>query len=340
VDVNENLTINEAVAKLLTPSEEEQVKGEELEQETLEEETQEVTAEEVDEEVEAEAEEDTEVETEEDEGDVEVGDSDEVEVESEAQEMTTEENLHTVKVDGEEYEVNLEELKKGYQLEQNYTKRVQKLQEESKELDTLKTNLNAERQQYLKLMELAATTQMAEVNKAKELLSTIDKEADPVAYVKQQLRVQDIEDNIRQSVAGFQQAKAQAEQQQKEERDKIVQQEQEKLSTLIPEWLSPDFQKAVINYAKEQGYSDSDLSNVVSARDVSLINKARLYDELVSNKATVKKKRQPVVKKKVKSKTPASSQTRKARAVKEQRQKLKSSGKVTDAASAILSLTS
>ena len=50
--------------------------------------------------------------------------------------------------------------------------------------------------------------------------------------------------------------------------------------------------------------------------------------------------KKPVVKKKVKSPTPPSAQTRKARAVKEQRQKLKSSGKVTDAASAILSLTS
>lgn len=340
MDVNETLTMNEAVAKLLTPSEEEQVKGEELEQETLEEETQEVTAEDGDEEVEVEVEEDTEVETEEDDGDVEVGDSDEVEEESEAQEMTTESDLYTVKVDGEEYEVNLEELKKGYQLEQNYTKRVQKLQDESKELDTLKTNLNAERQQYLQLMELAATNQMAEVNKAKELLGAIDKEADPVAYVKQQLRVQEIEDNLRQSVAGFQQAKAQADKQRQEERAKIVHQEQEKLSSLIPEWVSPDFQKAVVDYAKAQGYSDADLSNVISARDVSVINKARLYDELVSKKATVKKKRQPVVKKKVKAKTPASAQTRKARAVKEQRQKLKSSGKVTDAANAILSLTS
>ena len=340
MDVNNNHTLNEAVAKLLNPSEEEQVKEEELEQETLEEETQEVTAEEGDEEVEAEAEEDTEVEMEEDDGDVEVGDSDEVEEESEAQEMTNQSDLYTVKVDGEEYEVNLEELKKGYQLEQNYTKRVQKLQEESKDLDNLKANLNAERQQYLQLMELAATTQMAEVNKAKELLSTIDKEADPVAYLKQQLRVQDIEDNIRQNVLSFQQAKAQAEKQQQEQRSKIVQQEQEKLSSLLPEWVSPDFQKAVIDYAKAQGYSDSDLSTIISARDVAVINKARLYDELVSKKATVKKKRQPVVKKKVKSKAPASAQTRKARAVKEQRQKLKSSGKVTDAAKAILSLTS
>ena len=332
--------MNEAVAKLLNPSEEEQVKEEELEQETLEEETQEVTAEDGDEEVEVEVEEDTEVETEEDDGDAEVGDSDEVEEESDAQEMTTESDLYTVKVDGEEYEVNLEELKKGYQLEQNYTKRVQKLQDESKELDTLKTNLNAERQQYLQLMELAATNQMAEVNKAKELLGTIDKEADPVSYVKQQLRVQEIEDNLRQSVAGFQQAKAQADQQRQEQRAKIVHQEQEKLSSLIPEWVSPDFQKAVVDYAKAQGYSDSDLSNVISARDVSVINKARPYDELVNNKATVKKKRQPVVKKKVKASSPATAQTRKARAVKEQRQKLQSSGKVTDAASAILSLTS
>ena len=340
MDVTNNTSLDNAVAQLLNPSPEEQVKEEKLEQETLEEETQEVTTEEVDEEVEAEVEEDTEVETEEDEGDVEVGDSDEEEEESEAQEMTNEGDLHTVKVDGEEYEVNLEELKKGYQLEQNYTKRVQKLQEESKEIDNLKTNLNAERQQYLQLMELAATNQMAEVNKAKELLGTIDKEADPVSYVKQQLRVQEIEDNLRQSVAGFQQAKAQADKQHQEQRAKIVHQEQEKLSSLIPEWVSPDFQKAVVDYAKAQGYSDSDLSNVISARDVSVINKARLYDELVSKKATVKKKRQPVVKKKVKASSPATAQTRKARAVKEQRQKLKRSGKVTDAASAILSLTS
>jgi hypothetical protein len=340
MDVTNNESLDNAVAQLLNPSETEQVKEEELEQETLEEETQEVTAEEVEEEVEAEAEEDTEVEKEEDDGDVEVGDSDEVEEESEAQEMTNEGDLHTVKVDGEEYEVNLEELKKGYQLEQNYTKRVQKLQEETKEVETLKTNLNAERQQYLQLMELAATQQLAEVNKAKELLTTIDKENDPVSYVKQQLRVQDIEEGLRNNITGFQQAKAQAEKAEQERRFKIVQEEQEKLSSIVPEWLSPDFQKSVINYAKDQGYSDSELNNIISARDVSVINKARLYDELVSKKATVKKKRQPVVKKKVKASSPATAQTRKARAVKEQRQKLKRSGSVNDAAQALLSLSS
>lgn len=332
MDVTNNESLDSAVAQLLNPSVTEQVKEEELEQETLEEETQEVTAEE--------AEEDTEVETEEDEGDVEVGDSDEVEEESEAQEMTNESDFHTVKVDGEEYEVNLEELKKGYQLEQNYTKRVQKLQEETKEVDTLKTNLNAERQQYLQLMELAATQQLAEVNKAKELLTTIDKENDPVSYVKQQLRVQDIEEGLRNNITGFQQAKAQAEKLAQEERSRIVQEEQEKLSSVLPEWLSPDFQKSVIDYARDQGYSDSELSNVISARDVSVINKARLYDELVSKKATVKKKRQPIVKKKVKASSPATAQTRKARAVKEQRQKLKRSGSVNDAAQALLSLSS
>ncbi len=340
MDVTNNESLDNAVAQLLNPSVTEQVKEEELEQETLEEETQEVTAEEVDEEVEAEAEEDTEVETEEDEGDVEVGDSDEVEEESETQEMTNESDFHTVKVDGEEYEVNLEELKKGYQLEQNYTKRVQKLQEESKDIDNLKTNLNAERQQYLQLMELAATQQLAEVSKAKELLTTIDKENDPVAYVKQQLRVQDIEEGLRNNITGFQQAKAQAEKEKQEERAKVVAREQEKLKELIPEWLSPDFQKSVVEYARGQGYDDETLNNVMSARDIAVMNKARLYDELVSKKATVKKKRQPVVKKKVKASSPATAQTRKARAVKEQRQKLKRSGSVNDAAQALLSLSS
>ena len=97
---------------------------------------------------------------------------------------------------------------------------------------------------------------------------------------------------------------------------------------------------SVIDYAKEQGYDDSALNTISTARDIAMLNKARLYDELVSKKATVKKKRQPIVKKKVKASSPATAQTRKARAVKEQRQKLKRSGSVNDAALALLSLTS
>jgi hypothetical protein len=335
MDVDNNTSIQNAVAQLLTPSEPEQVKEEELEQEILEEETQEVASD-----AESEEEEDTDGVEDDAESDSDVGDSEEVDDESDTQEETSEDTLHTVKVDGEEYEVNLEELKKGYQLEKNYTKRVQKLQDESKELESLKTNLSSERQQYLQLMELAATQQMAEVNKSKELLATIDKDADPVAYVRQQLHVQDIEANLRQNIEGFKQAKQQAEVQQREQRAKLVALEQEKLSQVLPEWLSPDFQKGVIEYAKEVGYADSDLSNIVTARDIAVLNKARLYDELVNKKATVKKKRQPIIKKKVKASSPADAQTRKARAVKEQRQKLKRSGSVKDAASALLSLTS
>lgn len=339
MDAHNDTSIDNAVARLLTPSTE-QADKEVLEQETLEEETLEVTSEENDTDVELEEEEETEIETEEDDGDADVGDSEEDDDQAEVQEETSEDELYAVKVDGEEYEVNLEELKKGYQLEKNYTKRVQKLQDESKDLDNIKTNLSAERQQYLQLMELAAAQQMAEVNKSKELLASIDKEADPVEYVRQQLRVQDVENNLRQNIQNFQAAQQQAEVQRQEQQKKIVALEQEKLSQLVPEWLSPDFQKSVIDYAKEQGYDDSALNTISTARDIAMLNKARLYDELVSKKATVKKKRQPIVKKKVKASSPATAQTRKARAVKEQRQKLKRSGSVNDAALALLSLTS
>lgn len=339
MDAHNDTSIDNAVARLLTPSTE-QADKEVLEQETLEEETLEVTSEENDTDVELEEEEETEIETEEDDGDADVGDSEEEDNQAEVQEETSEDELYAVKVDGEEYEVNLEELKKGYQLEKNYTKRVQKLQDESKDLDNIKTNLSAERQQYLQLMELAAAQQMAEVNKSKGLLASIDKEADPVEYVRQQLRVQDVEDNLRQNIQNFQAAQQQAEMQRQEQQKKIVALEQEKLSQIVPEWLSPDFQKSVIDYAKEQGYDDSALNTISTARDIATLNKARLYDELVSKKATVKKKRQPIVKKKVKASSPATAQTRKARAVKEQRQKLKRSGSVNDAALALLSLTS
>lgn len=339
MDVKDN-SINEAVAKLLTPSEPEQVKVEEPEQETLEEETLEVTEEEEDT---SEPEEDVEGDEEEADDDSDVGDSDEDEEPSETEETTSDE-LFTVKVDGEEYEVNLEELKKGYQLEKNYTKRVQKLSEEAKELEALKSTLTQQHQQYAQLMELAAAQQMAEVNNAKAKLASIDKEADPVAYVRQQLQIQEIENGLRANIQNYQMAQQQKAAEQQKALEAIVAQEQRKLVEVIPEWADKgkraEFEKAIVDYARSQGYDDSELSSIVKAKDIAVLHKARLYDELKNKQAQVTKKRKPIVKKKVKGSTPPDSQTRKARAVKEQRQRLKSSGSVNDAAAAILSLTS
>lgn len=333
-------SINEAVARLLTPSEPEQVKVEEPEQETLEEETLEVTEEEEDT---SELEEGVEGDEDEAEDDSDVGDSDEEDDSSDAPETTSDE-LYTVKVDGEEYEVNLEELKKGYQLEKNYTKRVQKLSEEAKQLESLKSSLEAQSQQYAQLMELTAARQMAEVNNAKQQLAAIDKEADPVAYVRQQLRIQEIENGLRESVQQYQQTQQQKQLEQQKALQAIVAQEQSKLVEVIPEWADTnkraEFEKAIVEYARSQGYDDSELSSIVKAKDIAVLHKARLYDELKSKQAVVNKKRKPIVKKKVKGSTPPDGRTVKARAVKEQRQRLKSSGSVNDAAAAILSLTS
>lgn len=47
------------------------------------------------------------------------------------------ETLYDVKVDGEDFKVNLQELKKGYQLEKNYTKKNMDLSNKRKDVESL-----------------------------------------------------------------------------------------------------------------------------------------------------------------------------------------------------------
>ena len=112
----------------LLDSDEEQPKDEE--EQTSEEESAEETQDEL---------------SEEDEGveDPEVEEEDE-EVEEELEEESEEEDVYSVRVDGEDHEVTLDELLKGYSRQSDYTKKTQEVANQRGQIEQLANQYNSE----------------------------------------------------------------------------------------------------------------------------------------------------------------------------------------------------
>jgi hypothetical protein len=328
---NDN-SIQAATARLLTPQDEQgdvtELEHESPEEETLEAQPEEVvTTEEIDDSIGE---------------DEDVGDTS-LSEDSYEESEEPEDPFFTVKVDGEELEVNQAELIKGYQLEKNYTKKSQQLAAEKQELATLKLQLEEERGKYLQINQEIAQQRNVELNKAVAELATIDRHDDPIGYVQKQLDVQDIERGLQEQRAAYEYAQTAEQQQNQGRMQEYLHAQDVELSASLAGWNDPVENQAIkagiTRFATQQGYSEGELAGISSARDIIVLNKARMYDESMEKKAGVGKKRTPQkASPKVRASTPATQGTTKARAIKAKREQAKRSGKVKDAQSLMMDL--
>jgi hypothetical protein len=336
-----NNSVAAAASALLNPQVE-QVEQEELEQENLEQETEEVVEEEVAEEESEELEVDEEESEEDESEEQEVGDESD-EDDSDEDEEEPDPNLITVKVDGEEYEVSQEELIKGYQLEANYTKKAQALAEEQKKAAASLSQLEEERNKYIKINQHLIQQQAQGLKKWDRVDWDGLKADDPVGYVQKRQEMQEDQAAVQ---AQYQQLEAALTEKQKVDQVRMqqyVSEQNEVLKKNLEGWNDPEeneaIRKGIASFAQKMGYSESELSQLVSARDLMVINKARLFDELQENKKTVRKKKSaPKVKKKLKSSEPKGKSIKRAQKVKAKRDQAKSSGTTQDAAALMLEL--
>ena len=218
------------------------------------------------------------------------------EVTEEEVEAEPEETLYRVKVDGEEYDVNIEELKKNYQLEKSAQKRLQDAAEQRKQLSSKEASLEQERQKYEQVLQVYAQ-QLSQPQQAmsQEQLAQLKAE-DPIAY-----NTYLVEEQQRQN-------RLQAIQQEQQ----VVKSEQlakqaDLLLDLIPSWrdqgVAAKEKGELVGYLRSQGFSTDDINNATDARIVNMARKAQLYDNL-QNKATVVKKKVVTAPKMVKAGQP------------------------------------
>lgn len=247
-------------------------------------------------------------------------------------------DYYQVKVNGEELEVTLDELQSGYQRQKDYTKKTQEVAEQRKEFESKQAELQQLQENFMNQAVLANEV----LNRDLKKFETVDwetlKVTDPTEYVAKQVEMQDIKQRQGELQQQAQQVYEHNLKVQEAERLKHVEAERKKTLEVFPEWKDQKKaeagQLAIVEFARAQGYHDQELANVVNARDLMILDKARKYDELIAQKGSIsQKKTKPSVRKVIKPKGTAPKSTGKARAVKAKKDQLRKSGSLRDAAS-------
>ena len=254
-------------------------------------------------------------------------DSDETEEDEQPQ-------VFTVKVDGKEIEVTLDELQQGYSRTQDYTRKTQQIAETRKQVEAEAAAIRAEREQYAQL--LGALQQQLE--SAGEQPIDWDRlyAEDPIEWVRQRELVRDKQERQAAIQSEQQRLSQLTAQQQSEEMKATLAKESQALIQAIPEWKDEKKAKAekalLIEFGQKVGYSEDELKNVFDHRAVITLRKAALYDQMVSKRKDIK----PVVNNGPRPVKPSaagrvSPTTEGTRA----KQRLAKTGRVDDAAKAI-----
>ena len=256
--------------------------------------------------------------------------SDEVEAEEEEDKPPS----FTVKVDGKNVEVTLEELQKGYSREADYTRKTQQVSEERRAFAAEAELVRTERQQYSQL--LGSLQAQLQQNAAPQIdLDRLYNE-DPIEWVRQKELARDAE-KVNAAIQSEQQrlSHIQAQEQYQSMQAHLAQQ-QDAMLKAIPEWANPDKAKAektlLIEWGQKLGFSSDELKNIFDYRAVVALRKAALYDQMMTKRGNIR----PAVNNGPKPAKPgAAGRMDNTTDSRRSQQRLAKTGRVNDAASAI-----
>jgi len=240
----------------------------------------------------------------------------------------------TVKIDGKEVAVSLDELQKGYSRTQDYTRKTQQIAEIRKAVESETHAVRAEREQYSQLLG-ALHNQLQQSVEPQIDLERLYHE-DPIEWVRQKEVLRDKQERY----AAIQSEQQRLAQLSKIEQDRAMEshlhQQKDELLKVIPQWKDPKTAKAekemLIKSALDAGYSDEDMKGISDHRLVVLLRKAALYDNMMGKRQGIK----PVVNNGPRPATPGaagrvSTTSESSRA----KQRLAKTGRIDDAAHAI-----
>jgi len=289
-------------------------------------------------------------ETEEEESDEESEDEDEVtlgkeddtteEVEAEAEEAPEDIVYHTE--DGGD--VTLEELKRGYLRQSDYTKKTQDVAEGRKQLEADGQQLAAHQDSLAQNLEMALNVvepQLAAFAKTDwDALAT----QDPYEYAEKRALYDQAQIRYSHIQTAGQELVAQETARRGHAKEQMLAAERQKLQMALPDMADPvRGQKLAGNikdYALSLGLTQEEAGGITDHRLIIALNKARMYDELNdSGLAASRKKIRKGPKKVIKGGQPTTITERKAATKSKQRQKMKASGSVDDAVDWLLSGT-
>ena len=259
-------------------------------------------------------------------------DEEEAPVENDAIEEQ-ETDLHQVKVNGELIDVDLEELKAGYQKDADYRRKTEELALEKRETISAKDRLEKQYSTKLEDLNSLVLTLNAEINSdmsSKELDNLWEEDPTEAAKIDRKMRKR--RDTISQ-------AQKRIRDHQTQQFQEVLKDEQKKVSLKYPDLSDPVKGNALrtnmTNYLLTKGFNDKEVSSIYDSRQFDIIVDAMSYQNNKKLKPTLgNKKVKPTrfVKSGVKvTKEEINSQSRL-----NQIKTLKKSGKIKDASDLLL----
>ena len=318
-----NQSIEDAVDALMAPME-----SEETETEAPEAEVAEVEQEEVEEES----------ESDDDAEDAEADDDDDDEYDESDDEPAdqVEPDTYSVKVNGENVDVTLDDLRKSYSGQKYIQNGMKQAAEQRKQAEEAFNGLNQQREQLNQLMQ--QVEQQGVISQptppSKDLLN-----ADPLGYIEADAtyREQMGAYQAQQQQIGQQQQAMQ--QQQGQAHQAHLQSQMAELQQAIPDFSdakkAPKMKERLVKQGMAEGYTAEEIGGIVDHRAMKVLHKAMLYDQMMKGGGDVQaklKKARPLMKAGTKKQP-----TTDAKKHSKQMSKLKKTGSVADAAALLFS---
>ena len=247
------------------------------------------------------------------------------------EEQTT--DLHQVTVNGEKIDVDLEELKAGYQKDADYRRKTEELAIEKRELRAEEDRLKNQYSTKMEDLNSLVATLNAEINNdmnSKELDALW--EEDPTEAAKVDRRIQKRKNTI-------QQAQQKLRDHQQAQFQEILREEQKKLHLKHPEIADPikgtTVKSNIMNYLSSKGFSNEDVARIYDSRYFDVIMDGMNFNKSKSVKpGLVSKKVKPS--KFVKSGTKSTKEELNSKTRLNQIKALKKSGNPKDATDLLL----
>jgi hypothetical protein len=238
---------------------------------------------------------------------------------------------YRVLVDGKEMQIPLDELLSGYQRGSSFTQKSQALADERNAFGGQQQALAQERQTYASVLQ-QLRQQMESAAQPNIDWDTLERQ-DPLQYLK----LKQMERDRGEQIQAVQEEQVRMQQllqgQQSQELEKRLSQERTMVLEKIPEWsdsdLQADEQRKLLEYGKTLGFSDEELGQIYDHRALIALRDAWRYNQLTNGEKI------QTAKSKIGSARSGNKETSRrvrSRKQKAMRQKLRTTGKVDDAA--------
>ena len=323
--------VDSALSSILEPVQEETTEAIIEDEQITEEETEEVEAT-----AESDIEEEVEEEVEEAEEEIYASEDDENHLEDASQEEPEMQNTYTVKVDGVEQQVTLDDLKQGYSGQKYVQQGMQDVAAQKKEAEAVYTALTNERQQ---LAELYQSLQNGNISAPPEKPTKELFDADPIGYMKQNMEYEEQKAQYDAQMAQLQQVSQKSSEAEATAKQAYLKEQMQILQREIPEFADSKrataLKEQLVTYGTNHyGYSTEEISQITDHRAIKVLHDAMRYQATLKGKSQAKQKlksAKPMMKPGAKKQPTPNAKVRSR-----QKAKLRESGSIDDALGLIL----